>query len=99
MVISNIRKLKFDQLLPLHGLLETVLGKEVEWFADEASNTIGTIAGAKADKGWNFAILRRDPTGNFRMCSLRRNLYTLHTATIDLLRSMAGAENTSRWTL
>jgi hypothetical protein len=45
MVISNIRKLKFDQLLPLHGLLETVLGKKIEWFADEASNTIGAIAG------------------------------------------------------
>jgi hypothetical protein len=97
-VIGNISKLKFDQLLPLHGLLETLVGKEVEWFADDVSNTIGTIAGAKADKGWNFAILRRDQMGNFRMCNLRRNLYNLHTAAIDFLRSMAATENTSRWT-
>ena len=98
MVISNISKLKFDQLLPMHGLLETVIGKEVEWFADDGSKTIGTIAGAKADRGWNFAILRRDRMGNFRMCNLRRNLYNLHAATIDFLRSMAAAENTSQWT-
>jgi hypothetical protein len=97
MVISNISKLKFDRLFPLHGLLETLIGKEVEWFADEASNTIGTIAGAKADKGWNFAILRRDRLGNFQMCNLRRDLYNLHTAAIDFLRSMAAAETTSRW--
>jgi hypothetical protein len=93
MVIRKIRKFNFDQLLSWHGLLETFLGKQVEWFTDEASNIIGTIAGAEADKGWNFAILRRDRMGYFRMCHLRRDLYTLRTAKTDLRRSMARAEN------
>jgi hypothetical protein len=93
MVIRRFRKLNFDQLLSLHGLLETFLGKQVEWFTDEASNIIGTVAGAEADGGWNLAVLRRDRRGYFRMCHLKRNLYTLRTATIDLRRSMAKAEN------
>ena len=91
MVIRSIRRREFDRLLPLHGLRETFIGQEVEWFSDDVRNIIGTVAGAKADRGWNYAIFKRDKTGNFQMCKIGRNLYNLHKATVDFLRAMATA--------
>ena len=91
MVIKSIRRWEFDRLLPLHTLLETFIGKEFEWFGDDARNIIGTVAGAKADRGWNYAIFKRDTTGKFRMCKMRRNLYNLHKATVNFLQAMAAA--------
>ena len=91
MVIKSIRRWEFDRLLPLHTLLETFIGKEFEWFGDDARNIIGTVAGAKADRGWNYAIFRRDQTGKFQMCKMRRNLYNLHKATVNFLQAMAAA--------
>jgi hypothetical protein len=95
-VIRSIGRWEFDRLLPLHTLLETFIGKEVEWFRDDVRNIIGTVAGAKADRGWNYAIFKRDKTGKFRMCEMRRNLYNLHKATVDFLRAMAAAEKSGR---
>jgi len=63
-VIKSIGRWEFDRLLPLHTLLETFIGKEVEWFSDAVENTIGTIAFSPGEKGWNYAVLRRDRAGN-----------------------------------
>jgi hypothetical protein len=91
-VIRSICKWEFDRLLPLHTLLETFIGKEVEWFSDAVENTIGTIAFSPGTRGWNYAVLRRDWTGDFQVCDLRANLCSLDAAKVDFRLAMAAAE-------
>jgi hypothetical protein len=90
--IKSIGRWKFDRLLPLHTLLETSIGKEVEWFSDAVENTIGTIAFSPRERGWNYAVLRRDWSGNFRVYDLRANLCNFDAAKIDFRLAMAAAE-------
>lgn len=94
MRIKNICRPEFEGFLRFHAILETAIGKEVEWFSDAVENTIGTIAFSRGERGWNYAVLRRDWTGDFQVRDLGANLYSLEAARVDFRRSMAGAENT-----
>ena len=94
MRIKNICRPKFERFLQFHAILELAVGKEVEWFSDAVENTIGTIAFCQGGRGWNYAVLRRDWTGDFQVCDLGANLYSLEAARVDFRRAMAVAENT-----
>lgn len=92
MRIKSISKWKFKRFLKFHALLESAIGEEVQWFGDETENTIGTIAFSEGVRGWNYAVLHRDWTGDFQVSSLGANLFSLKSARIDFLVAMAGAE-------
>jgi hypothetical protein len=92
--IKNICRLEFEGFLQFHVILELAMGREVEWFSDVVENTIGTIAYCQSERGWNYAVLRRDWTGDFQVRDLGANLYSLEAARVDFRRAMAEAENT-----
>jgi len=98
-VINSIGRQAFHQLLPANAVPEMAVGEEVEWFADVAETIIGTVGFDPRHKGWNDAILTRDPTGDFRIFERRGNFPTRHTARVTLLRRMAGAEAAEEWRL
>jgi hypothetical protein len=68
----------------------------VEWFADDPENTIGTIAFSKEERGWNYAILRRDWTGDFQVCNLKANLGNFRAASVDCVLAMKEAEKSEQ---
>ena len=94
MLIKNITRWKFERFLRFHAILEAAIGEEVEWSGDAVENTIGTIAYSKGARGWNYAILKRDWMGDFQVCDLGANLYSLTAARVDFRRAMVVADNT-----
>jgi hypothetical protein len=92
--IKNICRPEFERFLRFHAILETAIGKEVEWFSDAIENTIGTIAFCQGEQVWNYVVLKRDWTGDFQVRDLRANLYSLDAARVDSRRAMTEAENT-----
>ena len=99
MSVKSISSLKFNRFLPSRNHLRTVIGKEVEWYADDPENTIGTIAFSKQERGWNYAILRRDWMGDFQVCNLKTNFRNSRTASVDCLLAMKKAEKSGQRTL
>jgi hypothetical protein len=91
--IKYICRPKFERFLRFHAILETAIGKEVELFSDAVENTIGTIAYSQDERGWNYAILKRDWAGDFQVCDLGANLYSLEAARVDSRLAMAAAES------
>ena len=89
-IINSTGRQAFHQLLPANAAPELAVGEEVEWFADVADTIIGAIGFGGMNMGWNYAILERDTTGDFRVSEKRRNFPTRHTARVTLLRRMAG---------
>ena len=71
MSFESIRKEKFDQFRPPDLGLESLMAWQTEWFANKAGTTIGTLAVGKANEGWNYAVLWRDKTGDFRVYKRR----------------------------
>ena len=65
---------------------------QIEWFANKAGTTIGTLAVGEADEGWNYAVLGRDKTGDFRVYKLGRDAFSLDDARVEFLLEMAAAE-------
>ena len=98
-IINSIGRQAFHQLLPSNAISEMAVGEEVEWLADVAETIIGTIGFGGMNKGWNYAILNRDPLGDFRVSERQRNFPTRHTARVTLLRRMVGAEAAEAWRL
>jgi hypothetical protein len=68
---------------------------QVEWFANKSGTTIGTLAVARMDRGWNYAVLNRDAAGHFQVYKLGVDAYSLDDARTEFMREMAAAE-TSR---
>ena len=91
MAIKSIGRWEFDKLLEYHRVLESFMGKQVEWFADKARNLIGTIALTKVGRSWSYAILRRDKLGNFQVCDIGQNFYNLKQTTIQFMYASATA--------
>jgi hypothetical protein len=94
MRIKKICRPEFEEFLRFHAILETAIGREVEWFSDAVEDTIGTITCSHGQRGWNYAVLRRDWTGDFQVRDLGANLYSLEAARVDFRRAMTDAENT-----
>src|ERR1041385_2326165 len=93
MSFESIRREEFDKFLPPHLVLERLMAEQVEWFANPLGNIIGTLAG-KVDSGWNYAVLKGDARGNFRVCNLGGDSYNFKTARARLLVDMEVVEKT-----
>src|SRR5580704_5975868 len=96
MSVKSISSWKFNRFLPAHNNLRTAIGKEVEWFADDPENSIGTIAFSKEEGSWNYAILRRDWMGDFQVCKQKANFRSLRATRIDCVLAMKAAEKSER---
>jgi hypothetical protein len=94
--VKSISRWKFNRFLPTCNHLRTVIGKEVEWYADDPENSIGTIAFSKEKRGWNYAIMRRDWMGDFQVCNLKTNLPNFRAANVDCVVAMKAAEKSGR---
>jgi hypothetical protein len=89
--IESIHKEQFDRILPPDLGLESLMVRQIEWFADRAGTTIGTIAPGQPDEGWNYVVLSRDKTGNFQICKRGRGAFSLDDARTDMLLETAAA--------
>ena len=94
--IRSISRWRFERFLRFHAILEAAIGEEIEWFGDAVENTIGTIAYSRDENGWNYAVLKRDWTGDFQVCHLESNLYNLEAARVGFRLAMAAAKRTER---
>jgi len=65
---------------------------QTEWFANEAGTTIGTLAAGKRNESWNYAVLGREKTGDFRIYKLGGDTFSLNDARAEFLLEMAAAE-------
>ena len=65
--------------------------EQVEWFTNTVGNIIGTIAG-KEDDGWSYAVLKGDRNGNYRVCTLGGDDFSLRAARSRFLLDMEAAE-------
>ena len=99
MSVKSISSLKFNRFLPTRNHLRTVIGKGVEWFADDSENTIGAIAFSREERGWNYAILKRDWMGDFQVRNLKTNFRNSRTASVDCVLAMGEAEKSGQRTL
>jgi len=86
--LKTISSLRFNRFLPAGNRLGTATGEEVEWFADDPENAIGTIAFNADAQGWNYAILERDWKGDFQVCWLKAGFQNFPAARADFLLTM-----------
>ena len=89
MTIRTISRSEFDQLLPDHSALQSLLREQVEWFSNKSGNLLGAIAKAAGIAGWNYVILKRDKKGDFHVRKVMNNFFNVSAARVDLLLSMA----------
>ena len=92
MNIRAIPRPEFERLLPHYFPLESLMGKEVEWFSSRSGNLLGTIAKHEGVAGWNYAVLKGNENGDFRVRKVMNNFFGLNAARVDLLLSMAEIE-------
>ena len=92
MSIQTIPRPEFDRRLPLNPALENMMVEQVEWFSSKSGHLLGAIAKGRGFSDWNYAILKRDRKGDFRVRKVMGNFFNLRAARIDLLLSMAGLE-------
>ncbi len=96
MSVKSISRWQFNRFLPARNQLRTVIGKEVQWYADDPENSIGTIAFSKEERGWNYAILRRDWMGDFQVCDLKAKFGNVRAASVDCVLAMKKAEKSGQ---
>jgi hypothetical protein len=89
---ESIRRETFDRFLPPHLGFDSMTEWQVEWFANQTGTTIGTLAVARMDRGWNYAVLNRDKAGHFQVYKLGVDAYSLDDARAEFMREMAAAE-------
>lgn len=91
MPVESISREEFDAFLPPHLIMQRLRMEQVEWFTNTVGNIIGTIAG-KEDDGWSYAVLKGDRNGNYRVCTLGGDTFSLRAARARFLLDMEAAE-------
>jgi hypothetical protein len=91
MPFESISRQRFDAFQPPHLILQRLTVEQVEWFTNTVGNIIGTIAG-KVDNGWSYAVLKGDRNGNYRVCTLGGDTFSLRAARSRFLLDMEAAE-------
>ena len=91
MAISNISRAEFNRIFPFNSELSPyiIIGEEVEWYADDAKNVIGTIAIGISGSCWSYRVLKRNVLGDFLVSTLSRDFMDLQTAQAACLQEMA----------
>ena len=96
MSIKTIPRSEIERLLPYNSALEDIMMEQVEWFSNKSGNLLGTIAKGKSVAGWNYAVLKRDRKGDFRVRKVMDNFFSLKAARVDLMLSMIVIEKINR---
>jgi hypothetical protein len=68
------------------------MGEQADWFSNRSGNLLGFVAKGDGAAGWNYAILKRDKDGDFHVCKVMGNFFSLKDARVDLLLWMTGVE-------
>src|SRR5664280_1479165 len=58
-----ISRNEFDKLFPDRPVLESFTGELVEWFANEANNTLGAIDHEQETGTWSYVVIERNQEG------------------------------------
>ena len=87
-----ISRKEFDKLFPNRPLLESFTGELVEWFANEANNTIGAIDHELETSTWSYVVLKRNQEGALQVSELNENIISRPAAEAELFRKMEAAE-------
>jgi hypothetical protein len=91
MPVESISQEQFDAFQPPPMILKRLRVGQVEWFTNTGGNVIGTIAGTE-DDGWSYAVLKGDRNGNYRVCALGGDTYSLRAARSRFLLDMEVVE-------
>ena len=90
--LRMISSKEFDKLFPDRPLLESFTGELVEWFADEANNTLGAIDHEQETGTWGYVIIKRNQGGVLMASELNENIVSRPAAEAELFRKMEAAE-------
>jgi len=96
MRVKRISSKQFNHRLPFRGVLESLTGEEVEWFATSSDGLLGTVAKGTGEAGWNYVVLKRKKTGGVKICDVGANFFNRNAARVDLLLAMATAAKNKR---
>ena len=91
MPFESISREQIRRVSTAHLDFERLTVEQVEWFTNTVGNIIGTIAG-KEDDGWSYAVLKGDRNGNYRVCTLGGDTFSLRAARSRFLLDMEAAE-------
>jgi hypothetical protein len=94
--IKSISRWEFNWFLPEHSFVESMLGEQVAWWADEGGCIIGTITKNVRKPAWSFIVLKRDTDGQLRACNLRTRIRSRLAASTQLLRLMETIQQSGR---
>ena len=86
--ITKISRKEFNRLFTFDSELAPYIGEELEWYANDAKNVIGTIAGGILGFRWSYTVLRRNVLGDFLAATLSRNFMHFQTARVACLQEM-----------
>ena len=89
MAISSINRDEFEKLFPFDSELAPYIGKEVEWYVDDAKDLIGIIAKGNPSFYWSYTILKRNALGDFLVATLSMDFKDLQSARAACLQEMA----------
>jgi hypothetical protein len=98
MSIKTIPRSEIERLLPYNSALEDIMMEQVEWFSNKSGNLLGTIAKGKSVAGWNYAVLKRDRKGDFRVRKVMDNFFSLKAARVDLMIVIEKIDRANRGT-
>lgn len=90
--LRNISRTEFDKLFPNRPLLEKYTGELVEWFANEANNTLGAIDHEQETGTWSYVVMKRNPEGVLLVSELNENIISRPAAEAELFQKMEAAE-------
>lgn len=90
--VRNISRVDLDQFLPHRLAIGRFIGEEVEWFADEAGNSIGTMAHGTTNMNWGYVALRRDELGHYLIWDLKTGIEGCDAARIQIVRAMEATQ-------
>ena len=68
------------------------MGEQIEWFANKAKNLIGTIALTRTGRSWSYAVLRRNKLGNFQVCDIGQNFFSLKQTMVQFTYAIVAAK-------
>jgi hypothetical protein len=92
MIINRISRSRFDCLLAGNDSLESVIGTEVEYFADDSETMLGTVADGRLFGRWTYVLLGRGGDSGFHVLRIEFGIPTRDEATVRVLRIMAASE-------
>jgi hypothetical protein len=90
--VRPIGRREFNRLFPYTGELTPFIGKEVEWFTDDARSAVGIIGRSRTQPAWRYAVLKRSQLGDFKVAHLGEAFADLPTTRDECQHAVAAAE-------